>query len=52
MALQKITISTNFLGIFIHLRRGGSLKYKLSDNEKIVKNIFKILKCKIDIKSV
>jgi hypothetical protein len=49
---KKITISTNFFLIFIYLRRGGNLKQKLSDDEKIDKNHFKILKCKIDIKSV
>ena len=35
MALQKITVLTNFPLIFIHLRRGGNLKLKLPDDEKI-----------------
>jgi hypothetical protein len=49
---KKITISTNFLWVFIHVRRGGSLKLKLPDDEKIDKNDPKILKCKIDNKSI
>ena len=52
IALQKITISTKFLGVFIHLGRGGSLNLKLSDDEKIDKKNPKFLKCKIDIESV
>ena len=52
IALQKITIWTNFLLIFIHLRRGGNLKQKLSDDKKIDENHPIFLKCKIDIKNV
>jgi hypothetical protein len=52
IALQKITISANFLLIFIHLRCGGSSKQKLSDDKKTDKNNPKFLKCKIDIESV
>jgi hypothetical protein len=50
--LQKIAISTNFLLIVIHLRRGGSLNLKFPGDEKMDKNNPKILKCKIDIESV
>jgi hypothetical protein len=49
---KKIAISENFPWNYIHLRRGGDLKQKLSDDEKIDKNNPKFLKCKIDIKSV
>jgi hypothetical protein len=50
--LQKITISTNFLPIFIHLSFGGDLNSNFPDDEKIDKNNPKFLKCKIDIRSV
>jgi hypothetical protein len=49
---KKVTISANFLLIFINLRCGGNLKFKLSDDEKIDKKNPKYLKCKIDIESV
>lgn len=52
IALQKVAISMNFLGIFIHFRFGGGLNLKCSDGEKIGKINPKFLKCKIGIENV